>query len=263
VLASALQQVLANAREIALARHDDEHVHQLRVGLRRLRTALQELGKLGELEALAREVVPALQDVFHAAGEHRDRSTLVPALECAARAAGGPPLAWQPPLPDLAAAVRAWPFQDALLRVLASMQALAGQPDDGGRRKARKAVAARLDRLHRRVLRRGGDFRSLAPDERHAVRKRLKRLRYLAELTQPLFAAREVDAYVAQLKDLQDALGAYQDAVAGQGLFTAHAMEEPDAWFAAGWLAGREPMLVAACERARRKAARKARPFWD
>lgn len=263
VLASGLQQVLANAREIALGRHDDEHVHQLRVGLRRLRTALRELGMLGDLDALAREVLPPLQDVFHPAGEHRDRSTLVPALEQAAHEAGGPPLAWRPPLPDLGAAVRDWPFQDALLRVLACMQALATQPEDGGRRKARKAVAARLDRLHRRVLHASGDFPSLSPDGRHALRKRLKRLRYLAELTQPLFEAREVDQYVAHLKGLQDALGTYQDAVAGQALFTAHAMEEPDAWFAAGWLAGREPLLVAACERARRKAARKAQPFWN
>ncbi len=47
VVANCLQQVLGNASDLA---HEDgtdpEHLHQLRVGLRRLRTALRELGPL-------------------------------------------------------------------------------------------------------------------------------------------------------------------------------------------------------------------------
>ena len=46
VLQSCLNQILPNASELAAASGDSEHIHQLRVGIRRLRTALRELDGL-------------------------------------------------------------------------------------------------------------------------------------------------------------------------------------------------------------------------
>ena len=108
----------------------------------------------------------------------------------------------------------------------------------------------------------GKRFERLAQEDRHCVRKRLKRLRYLAELVRPLYRQAAVDSYVRSLKDLQDALGEYQDAVAGRALFEQRAKDAPDAWFGAGWLAARQQQLAHACVKACRRAARKARPFW-
>ena len=48
VLRATLDQVLANASAVAAGSTDEEHIHQLRVGLRRLRTALRELAPLDE-----------------------------------------------------------------------------------------------------------------------------------------------------------------------------------------------------------------------
>lgn len=45
---AALDKVLGNASEVGAGSGDEEHVHQLRIGLRRLRTALRELGPLAE-----------------------------------------------------------------------------------------------------------------------------------------------------------------------------------------------------------------------
>jgi inorganic triphosphatase YgiF len=42
ILQSVLRQVLGNASELSSGSTSDEHVHQMRVGLRRLRTALRE-----------------------------------------------------------------------------------------------------------------------------------------------------------------------------------------------------------------------------
>lgn len=263
VLSSALRQVLANAREIALDAGSDEHVHQLRVGIRRLRVALRELHMLGELSTLAADTEPALQDVFHVAGMHRDGATLVPEIARQSAAAGGPALDWRPSLPDVGAAVRATPFQQALLRLIVYVQDLTSIEDERGLKRVRKAVARRIGALHRKTMRQGRRFEALEPERRHAERKRLKRLRYLCELTRPLFKGSDVDAYVAGLRTLQDALGEYQDAVAGGALLAAHAAREPAAWFAQGWLAAREQVLAAACERACRRTARKAQPFWD
>lgn len=264
LLDAALAQVLANARELAAGGGGDAHVHQLRVGLRRLRVALRERDALGDTQVLDTGVETALKDLFSVLGTHRDRSTLLPSLQEGLAAAGSPAPAWTPALPDVGAAVRAPAFQSALLQLVAHAQdlRLAAVQERGGLKAARRAVDARLDKPHGRVLRGGRRFEALPEDERHALRKRLKRLRYLGELAAPLYDADRVDDYVRALKALQDALGRYQDAVAGAALFREHAAQEPAAWFAVGWLACREEVLAVECGEACRKAARKARPFW-
>lgn len=261
ILDAALQQVLGNARELAAGTGGDAHVHQLRVGLRRLRSALRELASWADIDAVAAEVEEPLRALFTVLGEHRDRATLLPALREALESVDAPLAGWDAPLPDVGAAVREPALQVALLRLLALVQALS-RGEDGGLKGARADAGERLRKLHRKTLRAGRHFAMLAPAERHRVRKRLKRLRYLGELVRPLFDGKDVDRYVASLKHLQDALGEYQDAAAGRRLFTQRAQEDARAWFAAGWLAAREERLAHACEKACRRLAREAQPFW-
>lgn len=263
-LRSGLDQALANARELAAGLGGDGHVHQLRVGLRRVRTVLRELDGVGELASLREQVEPVLRGLFRVLGRHRDRSTLVPALEREVLAAGGPRIDWQPELPDLGAAVRAPEVQSAWLQLLAAAHRLEDVPAEASAplKAARSLLRKRLHKLHARLLHEGRAFERLEPQARHAVRKRLKRLRYLAELSQPLFDADAIEEFVGQLKALQDALGLYQDEVVGRELFREHAAQDPAAWFAVGWLTGREPLLARRCAKACRRAAH-AKVFWD
>ncbi|AMO25016.1 CYTH and CHAD domain-containing protein [Ramlibacter solisilvae] len=262
VLESGLRQVLWNARELVAGQGGDEHVHQLRVGLRRLRSALRELDVAGLAEDQLAQIDSALRALFSVLGEHRDQSTLLPAILRELADAGHPVQAWAPALPDLATAIREPGVQDAFLGLAELAQAL--REGEGERPKTLRAQAReRLRRLHRKTLKSGQDFDELPVEERHRVRKRLKRLRYLAELVRSLFAGSAVDAYVQSLKELQDALGRYQDATAGRALFERRAASDPAAWFGAGWLAAREAALAAECARACRRTARKAKPFWD
>lgn len=261
ILDSALAQILGNARELAAGSSDAGHVHQTRVGIRRLRTALRELPWSTAAQPLDAVVEPALRDLFQRLGEHRDRTTLLPALLHDLEAAGHPVASWDPPLPDLAAAVRDANVQDALVCLAGWAHAL--HEGEGPPGKALRTVTAkRLQALHAKLVHAGKRFERLPQEERHQARKRLKRLRYLSELARPLYRGAEVDAYVRALKDLQDALGRYQDAAAGRALFEQHALEAPQAWFGAGWLAAREQQLAHECAVACRKAARKASPFW-
>lgn len=262
IVDAGLQQALANARELAAGTGEDEHVHQLRVGLRRLRTALRELQDLQAWTLPDPEVEEQLAALFIVLGEHRDQSTLVPAvLEELARH-GAPVAAWDAALPDVGGAIRASGTQHALLRLVALAEGLrAGEGVPA--RQLRQLSRERLRALHRKVLRQGRHFDLLPQAERHKVRKQLKRLRYLAELVRPLYRAGAVDDYVHALRDLQDALGRYQDAVAGQALFARRAEADPHAWFAVGWIAAREQDLALACAQACRRTARAARPFWD
>ena len=74
-------------------------------------------------------------------------------------------------------------------------------------------VAQRIERAQDRVLRNGRSITSQSPSSRlHELRKDAKRLRYLIEGFASLLDPAERKAFVAQLKGLQDNLGAHQDA---------------------------------------------------
>ena len=238
VVAAALQQVLVNASEVGAGRETPEHVHQLRVGLRRLRTALRAFAEAApELAACEAPLAQA----FQALGQWRDdgvlEDTIVPELRQA-----GAPLSVPPKLParqqvSPASLVRATPLQLALLHLLeftmsAPPEAVAGEELDA-------LLAARLQKLHRQVRKDGRRFAELAADEQHRVRKRLKRLRYLCEFVAPRFKAKAVKRYLAALEPAQDALGAHNDAVVALERFRSAVEDDPRAWFAVGWLTAR------------------------
>jgi CHAD domain-containing protein len=73
-------------------------------------------------------------------------------------------------------------------------------------------AAACLDRLHRRVRKRGRHLLDLPPAERHEVRIALKKLRYAADAFGVLFDGHSaVRPYTRSVAKLQDALGNYND----------------------------------------------------
>ena len=262
MLDSGIHQILGNARELAIGTGTDEHVHQMRIGLRRLRSVLRELRGIEQLADVDESVGAALAGAFRVLGRHRDLTQLVPALRAQLAQAGDPAGDWAPALPDIAAAVRAPELQAALLRVIACAARLREEPAGGELKDIRKLVAERLEDLRKEVARDGARFEELERTERHQVRKRLKRLRYLSELVRPIYRGSEVDAFVKALKTMQDALGAYQDAAAGRALYEEHAQVQPQAWFGAGWLAAAEERLARKCGKACKESMRRARRFW-
>ncbi|MBA4329670.1 MAG: inorganic triphosphatase [Polaromonas sp.] len=265
VLAACLDQVLANASDLAGGCTGEEHIHQLRVGLRRLRTALRELEPLAGGWGGPWE--PALADVFRALGQQRDRDYRIHTLQRQIEAAGGPPLDWEgalDALPGVARSVHSPVFQQALLGLVGFVHAAPGEdtpaPDATS---PKKFLRKRLTRLHQQVLARGSQFTELPEAEQHALRKRLKRLRYLAEFALPLFGKRKASAYLAALKPLQDALGIYHDEVAALQVWQGLSGHDPRALFGAGWLSARREVHGQACQLACDRFARQARPFWD
>lgn len=67
-------------------------------------------------------------------------------------------------------------------------------------------------RMYRRVLREGRAISGDSPPEAlHELRKSCKKLRYLIQFFRDLYDPREVDLAIAELKRLQDNLGAFQD----------------------------------------------------
>ena len=93
-LASALAMMLPNASALATGSAEPEHVHQLRIGIRRLRTAVQELGPLVRLGSEPAWLAP-LVALFRALGAGRDEAALRAGLAPRLRAAGAPAVDWQ------------------------------------------------------------------------------------------------------------------------------------------------------------------------
>lgn len=266
-----LAQVSANAELLRVVRRP-EAMHQLRVGLRRLRAALAVFQPLlaeadrerieAELKWLAHETDAArdldvfIRDVFH-------------------------PTALEAPSPDLAPlgrrllTARGQAYDRALAAVQSSRYGLlmlettawietAALPDAP----VQGFAAEALDRLHRQVEKRGRDLAGQDADSRHHLRIRAKRLRYAAEFFVDLFPARRRRArYLKALAQVQDALGALNDLAVARDRIPGEArLDDPAVAFAAGRVIGRRERAEAALLAAAVKATRRfhdAAPFWN
>jgi triphosphatase len=267
MLASALDQVLANACELADAGATPEHLHQCRIGIRRMRCILRDFA------GLAGEPVPVafagwqdqLRELFRRLGAARDRDALCEALLPGLAAAGAPPLALPRPAADEEepGALLREPASNRLwLEILGFIHSTA--QEDGAAVSLlplRDRLRQPIRRLHRQIVADAGRYRELDEAGQHRVRKRLKRLRYGVELCSSLFAARRVSRYLALLRPAQDALGARNDLLVARALFGAQSSAAPGTWFALGWLAGREPAVLDECS-ASLAAVAAAPVFW-
>ncbi|HEX5682713.1 MAG TPA: CHAD domain-containing protein [Ideonella sp.] len=256
-----LAQVLPNASEVAAGCPTPEHVHQLRVGLRRLRTAWRELTELAPMEWPAADA-QAVDTAFAALGAARDDQVVGGHITARLQAAGAPWPQWPaaadaPALP--AATVQDAAFQRALIGLLAYTHDALHQPDDTGAPHA--LIAKRLQHLHGQLTKAAKRFEALPVAEQHRVRKRLKRLRYLAEFAAPLYRRPDVDKYLRALRPAQDALGQHNDEAVAEAAYRRVTAEEPRAWFAVGWLLGQQAESARQCAQALRQVA-DAPPFW-
>lgn len=243
IVRSCLAQILPNTSALAAGCGEVEHLHQARVGLRRLDTALREFGAWSPAVDAAWR--PALRQCFAPLGQARDadaiREWLSPELIAAAA-----PLAELPLEGGRHAAIATLlePDSTALLLVLMAFAHDPGvpAPDAAGatpQGPLASLAAARLSQLHRRVEKDGARFLALDDDARHRTRRRLKRLRYSLEFFASLYPAKAVRRYLAKVRPAQDALGHYNDAAVAQAAFQRHLEHDARSWFALGWLAAR------------------------
>lgn len=266
VLQSCLKQILPNASELAGGSNDADHVHQLRVGIRRLRTALRELGELTDGIDPAWEM--ALAEVFGELGRYRDHSHLALILAPQLAAVSGPRVDFgsaDADIPDPGVVARAPAFQNVLLCLIGF--AHRAELNESGakhpaRDKVKKMLCLRLKKLHSQALKDGKKFLSLTDDQQHRVRKRLKRLRYLSEFSVPFFSSRKTAAFIDALKPAQDALGLYNDELMALQAYQTQAITDERAWFGVGWLSARRLPNAKLCLKEIEAFAR-MQPFWD
>lgn len=278
-----LSQLRANERGV-LEAADPEYLHQMRVGLRRLRSAISvfravvpeaerapiakelrwlsgNLGPARDWDVFVTDTVPAIRRAF-------DDKPALSALEDSAVA--------QQRLARRRArrAIRSRRFQRAVLslasglapehwRAAAAPEALAVLDSP-----VRAYAQAELERRYQRVRRRGRRLASLDAVQLHELRIAIKKLRYAVDFFASLFDAARVRLLRSRLSRLQDILGALNDAVTigrlleaidpgastTAGLTQAHGL-------VLGWAAGRAEGMRENLGRAWR-AFRRAETFW-
>jgi inorganic triphosphatase YgiF len=260
VFGAALAQAGANARGVVHAK-DPEYLHQLRVGLRRLRSALRAFRPL---VGGAKPVVRRLRAFMPTFGEARDWDVFVEWLRqvpagrsLLARARAHRSTARRKARQAAASA----DFQLFLLRAL---RWLHGAP--WKRRAARvdgalAAFGARaLERLHGKVMAQAAGLDWRDAEARHALRIRVKRLRYAGEFFAASFARASVGPYIKSLEALQDILGELNDVAVGRRFVLALGPDRASGPVRRE-LTVRERRLIASLEPAW-TALEKRRPFW-
>lgn len=230
IFRSCLRHWLANHAPV-LEDDDPEGVHQLRVALRRLRSALsvfktilpaedaawinqearwliQSLGPARDWDVFLTELVPPLQAARPDSG---DLAALTAAAEDA-RTLG---------YERARAALRSGRYT-AFVLDLERWTETGGWHDgeaNGRFEEPLSDYACRLLRKrHKRVLKEGRDFAQLSDEERHRLRITLKKLRYTCEFFSSLYPKGRTRPYLKALKSLQDELGHLNDVVVAEDL---------------------------------------------
>ena len=242
VLDECLAQVTHNA--IGLLEADPalrvDQVHQLRIGVRRLRSALRSFA--GWAPAPPDALVDGLKALFAELGRARDADVLKGGVAAALAAAGAPRLALpaQERGPDLAQAVGDAKVQRVLLGWLAWRASLGDAGEDAsGAADYPRSARRRLRRWHRRIEADGKAFDDLDEAALHALRKRIKRQRYAVEFFIPVLRRRHVARYLKPLAVVQDRMGELNDLFVAKARYEALVESHSQAWFALGWITAR------------------------
>lgn len=276
VFRSCVEHWLANQAAV-LDGTDPEGVHQMRVGLRRLRSALSvfhgaipegqktwlreearwalnSLGPARNWDVFLTEMLPPLQSAF----PNDQRLEALGQAASAAQARGydqSRQMIEDPRYTAFVLRLGGWlEGQRWQEEAKANSQALLG-------REVGALAEKLLSKRHKRVLKLGRNFAELSLEQRHDVRLAAKKLRYATEFFASLYPDKKTRPYLKAMKSLQDTLGHLNDIATLETLVaevTTHPGRKPKdlsagCGFVLGWyghrLEGFESDLIARWDR--------------
>ena len=282
VMWAGLAQLHANEGGM-LTGTDPEFVHQMRVALRRLRSALGVfsppvpeaetaplarelkwlascLGPARDWDVFVTETLPPIEAEFGAHGELRAFSARCGELRRQANA-------------KARRAVRSLRYQRLVLRLAGWIAAeewrgaAKDAPIEALEKPVTEFAAAVLERRYQQARKRGRRLADRSPAELHRLRIAIKKFRYATDFFASLYEGRSPGEALKRLGNLQDILGAMNDAatVAGlmrQGFTGTRGKRVLEAkGILLGWSRGRAVTLKRELKRAW-KAFRAAEKFW-
>lgn len=217
--------------DLLLDHYDPSALHQARVAVRRLRSALT-LFKPMLVEADAIRFQDELRWLAKLLGEARDLDVLIERTEAgkfrdsldAAR------VAIHAKVIDALESQRS---RGLMIDIAEWLTLGAGKVDAEGEQlrgePAEQFAARRLQHFHRWVVKHGRGMTKLDDERRHEIRKKAKKLRYASEFFAGLFSGtkkerRRYGRYIEALKELQEELGTLNDLVSTPVLLARHGL---------------------------------------
>jgi inorganic triphosphatase YgiF len=225
-VASAATQIEIN-RTALMESDDPEAAHQLRVGLRRLRSALRAFRPI-EDSAATRELAQHARALGQGVGELRNADIFIEGIYAPVAAARKADLAGFPELREALLAHRAAVRAKARAALVGEQwsklqlylalwpQTVKNNPRLGA--PVGDFAPAALARSWKKIAKRGARLDTLSPEERHEMRKALKAFRYAVEFFGSLYDGRKVGRFVKDLKKLQDVFGYVNDVATAKAL---------------------------------------------
>ena len=218
ILQSAVRQILVN-REAVLETDDPNGAHQLRIGLRRLRSALRALRPLADRSSL-RAFERCARDMGRCVGTLRDADVLISGIHAPVEAASSDKAGFAELLETLArererrrdevrAALRGSSWTRLQLYLSLWPRTLAENPKLDKRVSGHAGMV--LGKAWKKAAKLGRNLEKLDAEHCHEMRKVLKTLRYQAEFFAPLFGKRHTERFIERLKALQDVFGYIND----------------------------------------------------
>lgn len=240
--------------QIVVKRHDVEGLHQMRVGMRRLRSALNmfkgllhlpedmqkeldwlagELGDARDWDVLAGSTLPAMAKYVS------DPTQIDGVQQAATEKAKAHHVA-------TAAAVDSPRYTHLMLSMSRWVQTMGWHDDKGATTAAGDKLAQPVVKFARKILKRdqrrlrtrAHNLRAATPEARHRLRIAAKKTRYAAEFFYSLFSPKIVRPYVDGLTRLQDELGLLNDAAVAERLLTSMPSGQPQLVESVGFVKG-------------------------
>jgi triphosphatase len=288
IAGSCLKQIVANKPAVLAAKPDG--IHQMRVGLRRLRAALSLFAEILPVES-SLSIKNELRWLTDELGPARELEVMLGSVVMPLAKRGGRVAGIESLSRDLrheqrlarkraAEAVNSPRFRDLMLDLAGWIEVGAWQQADpllSERATEPITTCARLEleRRWKKLRKRGRALSTLDPQLRHKLRIRAKKLRYASEFFASVFDGKEAGRYktfVRALHELQDRLGELNDIAVHENLSTAvaeasaaRAMARPHRAFAAGLVVGHEEARLQSVLQAAEQAYdrfSKAKRFW-
>lgn len=278
ILGNCLAQIRGNEDGV-IEGNSSESLHQMRVGLRRLRSALRLFEGVAPCPAELQQEIEWLGAELGAARDWDVLSTSTLGRVAGAPAGNTQLMGLQSAVLEVvqarrreaAQAVASPRYSRLLLGLFAWIQAARWRDglEESGVRKLdaplKKFARSAIKETHRRVVRRGRDLEQADAHALHRLRIAGKKSRYAVEFFQSLYPARRARPYVATLARMQDELGWRNDVSVGDGLLQQFQKDgstaAPAASFARGYLAAQLKTDERALRRIWKKFRRLKMPF--
>lgn len=214
---------LQGNQDVVIEQSDEEGIHQMRVAMRRLRSALSlfkkilgpksikhlltelnwlsgKLGKARDLDVFITQTLPSISGYLE---QHQGMLTLErKALDAKAMAYN-----------QVIETLSSQRYHRLLLILSAWVENERWHKNHKNFKNLQlnELAATTLNKLHSRLLSHSGHFLNMRPEERHAIRIAGKKLRYAAEFFASIYASKSSRTYIKLLTQLQDTLGRIND----------------------------------------------------